>query len=79
MKRRLILATLISSFALCSCGIKGDLKRPAPLWGEDKRTEAEKAEQTKANAPEITESNGRQSIRIEAPEPVETPLENPGG
>lgn len=77
MKRRLIIAALISAFALASCGIKGEMTRPAPLWGEDNRTEAEKAGvagKAETNAPEVKdEPSGRKSIRIEAPEPVESP------
>jgi len=77
MKRRLMIATLISSFALSSCGIKGEMKRPAPLWGEDNRTAAEKAGQEEQSAqedtPVVAEPSGRQSIRIEAPEVIEDP------
>ena len=33
--KALLIAALLASFALSSCGIKGDLSRPAPVWGED--------------------------------------------
>ncbi len=76
MKRSLIIATLISAFALTSCGIKGDMQRPAPLWGEDTRTEAEKAGTEKAGKEEAkqqsSEKPARQTITIKAPEPVES-------
>jgi predicted small lipoprotein YifL len=70
MKRSLVIATLISAFALTSCGIKGDLQRPAPLWGEDNRTEAEKAGKEDAKQ-QPAEKPARQKITIKAPKPVE--------
>ena len=69
MKRRphfnaLLAATLIAGFALSACGIRGELKTPPPIWGEDNRTAEQKAEDAK---------NGKSSsgIEVEAPEPVE--------
>jgi len=47
---RLVSLSLIAGFALSACGIKGDLKTPPPLWGEDIRSEAQKAEVEKAKA-----------------------------
>ncbi len=47
---RLISLTLIAGFALSACGIRGDLKTPPPLWGEDIRTDAQKAEVERAKA-----------------------------
>lgn len=69
MKRRThynatIAITLIASFALSACGIRGDLKTPPPLWGDDKRTAEQKAEAAKKETPEST-------ITIQTPEPVE--------
>lgn len=69
MKRRthynaLIAATLISAFALSACGIRGELKTPPPIWGEDNRTEKQKAEDAKDDTPQG-------GILIDAPEPVE--------
>lgn len=69
MKRRtyfnaLIALALTSSFALSACGIRGDLKTPPPLWGDDNRTAEQKAEAAKAGK----SSSG---IKIKAPEPVE--------
>jgi len=48
MKRRshlnaLISATLIAGFALSACGIRGELKTPPPVWGDDNRTAEQKA------------------------------------
>ena len=34
MKRNLIILSLLSTFALSACGIKGELKTPPPVWGE---------------------------------------------
>ncbi|MEH6696919.1 MAG: hypothetical protein V7675_17915 [Hyphomonas sp.] len=35
MKRPLLLgAALLAMTSLAACGLTGDLKRPAPLWGE---------------------------------------------
>lgn len=50
---RLLCFTLIAGFALSACGIRGDLKTPPPLWGEDIRTEAQKAEVEKAKADRV--------------------------
>jgi len=69
MKRRsyfktLIALSLMGTFALSSCGIRGDLKTPPPVWGDDNRTAEQKAEAAKTG-------KSRSGIRIEAPEPVE--------
>jgi len=69
MKRRthfqpLIAASLVAAFALSACGIRGELKTPPPLWGDDTRTAEQKAEAAKKGQT----SSG---ILIEAPEPVE--------
>jgi predicted small lipoprotein YifL len=52
MKRRshfnvFIAATLIAGFTLSACGIRGELKTPPPVWGEDIRTPEQKAEAAK--------------------------------
>jgi len=31
-----LITAIVASFALSACGIKGDLKTPPPVWGEDK-------------------------------------------
>ena len=51
MRRKLIIATLISSFVLVGCGIKGDLKTPPPLWGD------KKADQTETQDTDTTNSD----------------------
>ena len=42
MKRSLLLcAALLAASSLSACGLTGDLKRPAPLWGDpNQNTEA---------------------------------------
>lgn len=40
---RLPLAALLITVSLAGCGIRGDLERPAPVWGPDNRTEDERA------------------------------------
>lgn len=69
MKRRpkfnaIIAITLIAGFALSACGIRGNLKTPPPLWGEDNRTAAQKAEDAK-------NGTSKSGIKVEAPDPVE--------
>lgn len=69
MKRRnifnaFITLTLVAGFALSSCGIRGDLKTPPPVWGDDNRTAEQKAEDAK-------DSTSKSGIIIQAPEPVE--------
>ena len=47
MIRTLVLITLFAlSTLLAGCGVRGDLERPPPLWGEDLRTEAERAHES---------------------------------
>ena len=69
MKRRphfnaLIAATLIAGFTLSACGIRGELKTPPPVWGDDNRTPEQKAEAAK-------KGKSKSGITIQAPEPVE--------
>ncbi len=69
MKRRpnfnaLIAATLITGFALSACGIRGDLKTPPPLWGEDSRSAGQQAKDTADRA-------SKTDIEIQAPESIE--------
>jgi len=69
MKRRskfnsLIALTLIAGFMLSACGIRGELKTPPPVWGQDTRSPEQKAEDAK-------DGTSENSITIQAPEPVE--------
>lgn len=69
MKRRpnfnaLIALSLVAGFALSACGIRGELKTPPPVWGDDNRTAEQKAEAAK-------DGSSKSGIKIEAPEPVE--------
>ena len=47
---RLISLTVLAAFALSACGIKGSLKTPPPLFGDDIRSEAQKADAERAKA-----------------------------
>lgn len=47
MRRSALILILAAPFVLGACGLRGDLKTPPPLWGEDLRS----AEEIKANAP----------------------------
>ena len=58
--RRLIALSLVSSFALSACGIRGSLETPPPLWGEDTRTQAEIESEAKTKA-ERAEREARKS------------------
>lgn len=42
-----VIALLMTSL-LAGCGLRGDLKTPPPIFGEDKRTDEQKAEAQKA-------------------------------
>lgn len=69
MKRRqnfnaLIALTLVAGFALSACGIRGELKTPPPVWGDDNRSAEQKAEDAK-------DGTSKSGITIQAPEPVE--------
>lgn len=48
MKRLLILPLFASALALSACGLRGDLQRPDPLWGEPAPEEADAPEETSA-------------------------------
>ncbi|NNE57995.1 MAG: hypothetical protein HKN36_07810 [Hellea sp.] len=40
MRRKIVIAALVSSFALGACGVKGELKTPPPLWGEKPKADS---------------------------------------
>ena len=40
-------SSVLIGLALSGCGLRGELKTPPPIWGEDKRS----PEEIKANAP----------------------------
>lgn len=42
------LIALMVTPLIAGCGLRGDLKTPPPIFGEDKRTDAQKAEAQKA-------------------------------
>ena len=70
MKRRshfnaFIAAMLIAGFTLSACGIRGELKTPPPVWGEDMRTPEEIADAAKKD------SKPKSTITIQTPEPAE--------
>jgi len=41
MRRKIIVAALLSTFMLGACGVKGQLKTPPPLWGEKAKQQYE--------------------------------------
>ncbi len=49
--RRLIcvFSTLGAVLVLSACGVRGDLERPPPVWGEDLRTEEEREHETEGD------------------------------
>lgn len=49
MRRYALILVLATPFVLGACGLRGDLKTPPPIWGEDKRSD----EEIKANAPSV--------------------------
>lgn len=46
MKHFLILPVFASALALSACGLRGDLERPDPLWGEPKEDAPEATPET---------------------------------
>jgi len=68
---RLIALSLFAGFALSACGIKGGLKTPPPLFGEDIRTEAQKAEVERAKAERA--KRAAESAARKAKEAVQSP------
>lgn len=43
MRRLISIITALGAvLVLGACGVRGDLERPPPVWGEDQRTEAER-------------------------------------
>jgi predicted small lipoprotein YifL len=55
--RRLIcvVSALGAVCVLSACGVRGDLERPPPIWGEDQRTEEERAHEREDDTPSETE------------------------
>lgn len=55
--KRLTAALLGASAAalLGGCGVRGDLERPPPLWGDDRRTAEERAYETEDDAPSASD------------------------
>jgi len=51
--RRLIcvFSALGAVFVLSACGVRGDLERPPPVWGEDLRTEEEREYERDGDGP----------------------------
>jgi len=45
MRRKILITALLSSFMLGACGVKGNLKTPPPLWGEQAKQNYEKKKQ----------------------------------
>lgn len=47
MRRRFIAMSVIAAFALSACGVKAELKKAPPLWGD--KAEPEKTDTTGEN------------------------------
>lgn len=44
MRRLISIITALGAvLVLGACGVRGDLERPPPVWGEDQRTDEERA------------------------------------
>ncbi len=52
MRRKLIIASLASSLFLVSCGVRGDLKTPDPIWGKKKTEQPSTDKPSDAPTPE---------------------------
>ncbi len=64
---RFVSFVLVATLALAGCGMRGDLARPAPLYGDAKRTyEAEQQAKTEA-AKKVEEEKNANRQRVEAP------------
>lgn len=76
MIRTLSLA-LVAALALAGCGMRGDLARPAPLYGEAKRAydaeQAAKAEAAKKAEAEKNANRQRVEVPITPPAPAPKP------
>jgi predicted small lipoprotein YifL len=47
MRRLISIITALGAvLILGACGVRGDLERPPPVWGEDQRTDEERAYET---------------------------------
>lgn len=60
---RRISLTVLAGFALSACGIKGELKTPPPLFGQDIRSEAQKAEVERAKAERAAQKAARKAAK----------------
>lgn len=52
MRRHLIALSLLSAFALSACGVKGELQKAPPMWGDKA-----KAEQAQKGAQKTSSEN----------------------
>lgn len=56
MRRLTFLAcAILAGLMLAGCGIRGDLERPAPVWGPDERTPAERSHESEDAATDDNE------------------------
>ncbi len=58
-----------AGIALSACGIKGDLQTPPPLWGEDIRSETQKAEAERAQAERAKRAAEKAARKAESQDP----------
>jgi len=61
MKPVVVIPFMIAAFGLSACGLRGDLERPDPLWGEPKEVvkEAPKDEASKVTEKKVAEQSYR--------------------
>ncbi len=72
----LTLTALLAATALSGCGMRGALERPAPMWGDKSKAEAEDAKAKKDDAamPEPKSTGSKYSPRPQAPESQNTSI-----
>ncbi|MET0545329.1 MAG: hypothetical protein ABWZ40_03375 [Caulobacterales bacterium] len=72
---RAVCAVLVLSSLAASCGLKGGLERPAPLWGEQAKREYEEQKQAEAAAKAAKKHRPTVNIPVEGATPAGPPVE----
>lgn len=58
MRRKILVTAFLSALMLGACGVKGSLKTPPPLWGEQAKQDYENQKQQEEKSEEDEEQPG---------------------
>ena len=64
--KRIALAVVLAPLALSACGLRGDLARPMPMWGNPPRVDAADPRTLKENEERVAAERARLAAEREA-------------